>query len=174
MDWPDFFRGVFYSFLPKVCWRGWRPSSTVDFVRSAVLSGLLECAIGLYLLVVGFWHFLASRAQQLQPVDISEGTRLYLLGILSLEYIFHPLALIGIFLTAEGALRFSAAFLTDEVIPSLPIKLALLARARLDARRRSKLLGPEVPDRLEQLPGKTASCGSTLNNRKRDGGSRFP
>lgn len=154
MDWPDFFRGIYYSLLPKTYWRGWRPSSTVDFVRSAVLSGLVECATGLCLLAVGFLHFMASRAQQMQPADINAGTRLYFLVILGLEYVFHPLGLIGIFLAAEGALRFSAAFLTDEVIPSLPIKLALLARDRLDARRKAKLLGPEVPDLLEQLPGK--------------------
>jgi len=153
VDWQNFFQGIYYSLFPRDCWRWWRPSSTVDLVRSAILSGLLECAIGLCLLVVGFWHFLASRAQQLQPADASEGTRLYFLGILILEYVFHPVALIGIFLAAEGGLRFSAAFLTDEVVPSLPIKLALLLRGRLEASRKAKLRGPDVPDLLEELPG---------------------
>ena len=168
MDWPDFFRGIFYSFLPRVYWRGWRPSSTVDFVRSAVLSGLLECSVCLYFLIVGFWHFLASRAQQLQPVDISEGTRLYLLGILSLEYLFHPWTLIGIVFAGEGALRASAAFFTDEVIPSLPIRLIAFAQGRLEARRKAASGGPDIPDLFERVPAETCDVRISAQ-RSKDG-----
>lgn len=154
MNWPNFFRGIFYSFLPKAYWRGWRPSSTVDFVRSALVSGLLECAISACLLTLGYLHFLAVRTHQLQAAsNANEGTQLYFLVLLSFEYIFHPLALITIFLTAEGALRSWSAFFTDEVIPSLPIRLVVLIQDHLEAKRKSESLGPDIPDLLERLAG---------------------
>ncbi len=154
MNWPNFFRGIFYSFLPKAYWRGWRPSSTVDFVRSALVSGLLECAISACLLTLGYLHFLAVRTHQLQAAsNANEGTQLYFLVLLSFEYIFHPLALITIFLTAEGALRSWSAFFTDEVIPSLPIRLVVLIQDYREAKRKSESLGPDIPDLLERLAG---------------------
>ena len=154
MNWPNFFRGIFYSFLPKAYWRAWRPSSTVDFVRSALISGLLECAISLCLLILGYLHFLAASTHQLQAAsNANEGTQLYFLVLLSFEYIFHPLALTTLFLTAEGALRSWSAFFTDEVIPSLPIRLVVLIQEHRKAKRRSEQVGPDIPDLFERLAG---------------------
>lgn len=154
MNWPNFLRGIFYSFLPKAYWRAWRPSSTVDFVRSALVSGLLECAISLCLLILGYLHFLAIRTHQLRAAsEANEGTQLYFLVLLSFEYIFHPLSLIALFLTAEGALRSWSAFFTDEVIPSLPIQLIVVIQDRLEAKRKRESLGPDIPDLFERLAG---------------------
>ena len=151
MDWPNFFRGIFYSFLPKACWRGWRPSSTVDFVRSALVSALLECALSLCLLIVGYVHFLVIRTHQLQAAsDANEGTQLYLLVLLSFEYVLHPLSLIAIYVAAEGALRSWAAFFTDEVIPSLPMKVVVLIQDRVKAKKQEASTGPDVPDLFER------------------------
>jgi hypothetical protein len=155
MDWPNFFRGIFYSLLPKDSWRSWRPSSTVDFARSAMASGFLEFALFVSLLARDYLHFLAIRTQQMEAAtEANQTTQLYFFLLISIEYAFHPLSLILLVLSGEGVLRLSAAFLTDEVVPSLPIKLAFFVRDRLETRRKSKLLGPEVPDLLEQLPGK--------------------
>jgi hypothetical protein len=154
VNWPNFFRGIFYSFLPKVYWRGWRPSSTVDLVRSALVSGLLECAISACLLILGYLHFLTIRTHQLQAASAAnEGTQLYFLVLLSFEYMFHPLAMITIFLTAEGALRSWSAFFTDEAIPSLPIRLVVLIQDHLEAKRKRESLGPDIPDLFERVAG---------------------
>ena len=154
MDWRNFFRGIFFSLLPKDYWRSWRPSSTVDFARSAVASGLLECVGFLSLLVQGYFHFLAVRTQQLQAVDgANAGTQLYWLALLTFEYAFHPLSLLAICLAGEGALRSWAAFFTNEIIPSFPIKLAALAQDRLKARRMEKSMGPDIPDLFERPLG---------------------
>ena len=155
MDWPNFFRGIFYSLLPKDYWRSWRPSSTVDFARSAMASGFLESAVSFSLLGRDYLHFFAIRARQMEAAtEANQTTQLYFLLLVTIEYVFHPLSLILLVLSGEGVLRFAAAFISDEVVPSLPIKLVFFVRDRLEARRKSRLLGPEVPDLLEQLPGK--------------------
>jgi hypothetical protein len=142
VDWRNFFEGIFYSLLPKEYWRSWRPSSTVDFARSAITSGLIECGGFLYLLVYGYFHFLAVRTHQLQAVEgANEGTQLYFFSVLTVEYAFHPLSLLALCLSGEGALRSWAAFFTDEIVPSLPIKLAALTQAWLKMRRMEKSIG---------------------------------
>jgi hypothetical protein len=154
VDWRNFFEGIFYSLLPKEYWRSWRPTSTVDFARSAITSGLIECGGFLYLLVYGYFHFLAVRTHQLQPVEgANEGTQLYFFSVLTVEYAFHPLSLLALCLSGEGALRSWAAFFTDEIVPSLPIKLAALTQAWLKMRRMEKSIGPDIPDLFERPPG---------------------
>lgn len=154
MDWRNFFRGIFSSVLPKEYWRSWRPSSTVDFTRSALASGLLECAAFLYLLVHGYFRFLAGRAHQLQPLQsANEGTQLYWLVLLTIEYAFRPLSLLAIFLVGDGALRSWAAFITDEIVPSIPIRVVALAQGWLRARRLQKSMGPAIPDLFERSEG---------------------
>lgn len=169
MDWPNFFRGIFFSLLPKDCWRSWRPSSTVDFARSAVASGLLELSGFLYLLVHGYFHFLAVRAQQLQAVErTNEGTQLYWLALLTFEYLFHPLSLLAICLSGEGAVRAWAAFFTDEIFPSFPIKFAALANAWLEKRQTDKTRGSEISDLFERPQG--ADCDIRISSqRPKDG-----
>lgn len=150
----DFFSGIFFSLLPKNYWRSWRPSSTVVFVRSAIASGLLECAGSLYLLALGYFHFLAVRTQQLEAVRrTNESTQLYWLVLLTLEYAFHPLSLVAIGMAGEGALRSWAAFFTDEIVSSIPLRLAAAAQDWLNARQREKAIGPDIPDLFERPQG---------------------
>ena len=152
MDWPNFFLGIFYSLLPKNYWRSWRPSSTVDFARSAIASGVIECVGFLYLLIHGYFHFLVVRTHQLQGVEnTNEGTQLYVLVLLSIEYVFHPLSLICMGLMADGALRAWAAFLSDEILPSIPVRLVAWVQAWQQARQQKKTMGPEIPDLFERV-----------------------
>lgn len=151
MDWPNFFRGVFYSLLPRTWWGEWLPSSTVDFERSALLSGLLEFGIFLFLLVTGYFRFLVLRAHQLQAASgANEGTQLYFLVILSFEYSIHPLSLFAIFLAVEGAFRSWAAFFANEVVPSFPFRLAARVSTWRKKRMTNASLAPEIADHFER------------------------
>jgi len=119
-----------------------------------MVSGILECVCFLYLLMRGYLAFLVVRTQQMQAAAAAnQSTQLYFLVLATIEYAFHPLSLIFLALSGEGVVRAWAAFFAGEIVPSLPLKLTALAHDRLDARRQSKSLGPEVPDILEQLPG---------------------
>lgn len=152
MDWPNFFRGIFYSLLPKKLWGSWCPSSTVDFTQSALASGLLETAICVFLLIQGYIHFLFVRTHQMQAAaEANEGTQLYFMVIVSIEYVFHPLSLICIYLVGEGLLRSWAAFFTDEVLPSFPIKLVVVIRDRRNEKKQRALLGPPIADLFEPV-----------------------
>lgn len=154
MDWPNFFRGIFYSFLPKQCWGRWRPASTVDFARSALVSGLLECTVTAYLLIVRYFHFLLIRTHQMQAASAAnEGTQLYFLAVLSFEYVLHPLTMMGLFFVGEGVVRAWSAFSINEVIPTLPLRLVLLLQSWRAKRGREAGLGPELPDHVERSAG---------------------
>jgi hypothetical protein len=152
VDWPNFFLGILYSFLPRAYWGGWRPSSTVDFARSALVSGLVECVGSLYFLIDGYLHFLVVRTQQMSAVsDANEGTQFYLLAVLTFEYALHPLSLIGLCLAGEGAFRAWIAFFTDEATPSFLLRVAALVQHRRETKRREAALGPEIPDLFERI-----------------------
>ena len=154
MDWPNFLRGIFYSLLPKAWWGSWRPSSTVDFSRSAIISGLLECLGLLYFIGTGYLHFLSVRVHQMQSVSASnESTQFYFLVILTVEYAFHPFTLIALLLSAEGAVRAWAAFFTDEIIPSLALKVMAVVQERRVLAKREWELGPAIPDLFERIAG---------------------
>jgi hypothetical protein len=169
MDVLNFVYGIFYSFLPKPYWRRWRPSSTVDLVRSAILSGLMEFGVCLYLLVLGFCHFLLIRAQQLQgAADANAGTQMYFTALLAVEYVFHPLSMLGIVLAGEGALRMWAAYFTDEVVPSFLPRLFLLIEERRAAQKKEASFGPDIPDVFENIPGEASEL-RIYSQRPKDG-----
>lgn len=148
---PDFFLGIFYSLLPKDYWGSWRPASTVDFVRSALISGIVECGVGLYALWHGFPYFFARRAQEMkEAANANETTQAYFVGILLIEYAFHPLSLLCIGMAMDGAIRTWAA-LFDEVVPAFPIKLVSVVRQHLKSRQQAKI--PALPDLFERLQG---------------------
>lgn len=169
MDWPNFFRGILYSALPKSYWRSWLPSSTADFERSAIVSGLLECTVGFFLLILGYWHFLIVRTHQLQSVSgTNEGSQLYVMAVLTIEFAFHPSALLALCLAGEGALRAWAAFFTDEVVPSIPLRLIAFLQDRRRATRREESLGPELVDLVERYPDEE-DCLRIFSTRPKEG-----
>jgi hypothetical protein len=73
---------------------------------------------------------------------------------LSLEYlVFHPLALLQLYLAAEGFIRFVGGVAASEVVPSLPVVLFFKIRKYLQERRIRRDLKPllSIPDSLERL-----------------------
>jgi hypothetical protein len=112
----------------------------------------MECAVALFLVAIAFWHFLILRAHQLRPAaEANAGTQLYLLAILSVEYVFHPFSLIGLCFAGEGAVRAWAAYFTDEILPSVPIRLAAHLQRRREEKKRRAALGPALPDLVEHI-----------------------
>ena len=156
----NFLPGIVYSLFPKELRRSWQPLSNAELIRPSSVAGLLEMIGFLVLSVHRYAEFLVLRAHQLHPLAAAnEGTQLYMSGVLTVEYIFQPLSLVLIYFAAEGAARFGAAFLTDEVLPSLPFKLFAVALGWQKKSVREKSLGPMVPDRCEvQGDGLRIAC----------------
>ena len=146
----NFLRGIVYSLFPKELRRSWQPLSNAELIRPAAVAGLLEMIGFLAWSVHRYAQFLVLRAHQLHPLAAAnEGTQLYMSGVLTVEYVFQPLSLVLIYFAVEGAARFGAAFLTDEVLPSLPCKLFAVALGWRKKRVQEKSLGPMVPDQCE-------------------------
>jgi hypothetical protein len=108
--------------------------------------------------------FLIVRERQLTGVaDANQGTQLYFAGILTLEYLFHPLTVVLAYLAAEGLVRVLAVWIGEEILPSFPAKLASLIPVLWAREMEKRRAGVLVPDTLEQLDGsdgmiRIASC----------------
>src|SRR5262249_6986773 len=113
-----------------------------------------EIAVSLSILIHGYFRFIVVRTHQLQAAsDANESTQLYFLLLLTLEYAAHPLSLLAIYFTAEGALRSGAAFLTDEVVPSPPLSIAAHGSAWRKRKKEKAWRGPAIADHFERLQG---------------------
>jgi hypothetical protein len=81
-------------------------------------------------------------------------TQGWFVALLSIEYVvFHPLALLRLYLAAEGFIRFVGGIAASEVVPSLPVVLFFKMRKYLQERRIRRDLEPlvSIPDSLERL-----------------------
>ena len=95
MNWPNFVAGIFFSMLPKAYWRGWNYSSTTDFSRSTLVSGIVESLGSMWFVVARYKAFLLFRGYQLRFLAATnQGTQLYMTGVLTLEYLLQPLTII--------------------------------------------------------------------------------
>jgi hypothetical protein len=153
MDLRNFLWGIVYSVLPKEYWRalGFTPG---DLALCTEISGILESLCFAILLGHRYVGFLVLRTQQLHPLAAAnEGTQLYLWIVLTLEYLFHPAALILGYFGLEGAVRFASAFLTGEILPSLPFKVFALVLGRRKNKALNNSYGPVVPDECNRSSG---------------------
>jgi hypothetical protein len=82
---------------------------------------------------------------------ISRGAQ-FGMGYVSLvEYIFHPLSLLLIYFTLEGAVRFYAAGIVEEIVGTLPLHIVAWTQERVGQARAERALGPRLPDVVESV-----------------------
>jgi hypothetical protein len=82
---------------------------------------------------------------------ISRGAQFGMGFVSMVEYIFHPFSLLLIYFTLEGAVRFYAAAITEEIVGTLPLHLVAWAQERMGRARAERALGPRVPDLVESV-----------------------
>jgi len=70
-------------------------------------------------------------------------------AVAAAEYILHPLTLLLIYFIVEGAARFLAALVTEEITGPLPLYVVAWVEDRLSQTRAERALGPRVPDIVE-------------------------
>jgi len=153
------FLGIPASLLPDFYRQRWFLPTRINFTRSTIFSGLLECAIFGWIFLTGYMDFV--HLSNHVPVGVRS---LYGLGFVSLlDYLLRPLPLFNAFFAAEGFVRFAVAFLTGEPCGSAP--LALLARLHRGLAFLSDeiRLGPRISDEVQTAGGKAydlriASC----------------
>jgi hypothetical protein len=84
----------------------------------------------------------------------NQTTQVWFVGVLFVEYVlFHPLAMLLLYLAFEGMVRFVGGLCVSEVVPSLPVALIFRIKAGLASRNAKRRLEPlaKMPDVLEVL-----------------------
>lgn len=151
-------RDIALSFCPDSVRRVHRPVSPSRVLLAAVLTGPLQTLLFGKWFGSGYLAFLALRSRQLAPAveRMNQTTQGWFVAVLSIEYlIFHPLALLQLYLAAEGIIRFVGGIAASEAVPSLPVALFFKIRKYVHERRIRRDLEPllSIPDSLERLPG---------------------
>lgn len=159
----NFLAGVVLSLLPEGYRRWWHAASTVDFRRATMLSGLLQIVGCLFLLIHRYLNFFQQRVQEIGGAMIDAGHDVVLASrqlqfgmgtVVTLEYLIQPLTILLIYFGLEGVVRLGAAFITEELLPTLPLAVAVRVQERVARRQAERALGPRVADLVERGDGK--------------------
>ncbi len=127
----------------------------VNVQRGALFSGIVEfagCALLLWLRYPPYvQRRMAESAAALHPAlqadRLSQGTMTLASGGLSLfEYIIQPLSLLLLYFVIEGLGRVTAAVVTGEVLPTLPLQILAWGHRAAEGWKQERDLGPRVVD----------------------------
>jgi hypothetical protein len=154
------------SFLPKK-YRNGITSQEIP-ARGAVLGGVVEFATGAFLLLRGYSPFMQTQLASV-PLSVAveagkqggESAFMGLGSIFMLAYFAQPVSLALLFLVFEGGCRVIAAFLTGEVVGSLPFYFICLLHTRLGYWHRESQMGRRVPDQVQSTPGEGLQISSS-------------
>lgn len=159
----SFLIGIVLSLLPQKYRSWWEPASSVDFRRATMLSGGLQFSGCLFLLIHRYLTFFVQRVQELGGVateaghDTALASRTLQFGmgtVVTLEYLMKPLTLLLIYFGLEGLVRLGGAFITEELLPTLPLALAVRLQEKVQRRQAERALGPRLADLVERGGGK--------------------
>ncbi len=155
---------AFLSLLPRH-WRGsWSWRFQVDVVRGALISGLLEFAGCLAAYNTRYLLFFDRRIGEMTVQAMGKGAEEALestyvqfgMGFTTtLEYVIGPVSVLLMYFCIEGMVRFAAALISDEVVPTLPLQLLAYAQQRVSKAAAERALGPRVVDEVQPGDGNT-------------------
>ncbi len=152
------------SLLPKA-WRGrWAWRWEVDVVRGAMVCGLLELLGSLAVYGVRYLWFFDRRVGEMTVQAMGKGAEEGLASsyvqfgmgfVTTLDYMIRPVSMLLMYFCIEGLVRFAAALISDEVVPTLPLQLIALAQQRMSKAAAERALGPRVVDEAQPGDGNT-------------------
>ena len=144
------------AFCPATARNTHRPHSTSRVLLAATLTGLLQTLLCVWLLFSGYRALLALRLAKYGSAleRGNETTQAWFLIVFFIEYVlFHPLALLLLYLALEGCVRFVSGLCLSEIVPSLPVVLAFKATALIRHTQTQRKLAPlaAISDTFEVL-----------------------
>jgi len=150
------FAGVFLALLPPRYRR--RVMLDIDVQDSAVFSGVVQMFAGIGALIIRYPGFVESRMALVpESVSFQMAEKAGELGVMSMgliwlvDYMLNPLTLVIEYFVVEGVVRWVAALVTREVVPTLPLWLLALAHTKLDRWKAEHDMGPRVPDEVKRV-----------------------
>ena len=124
---------------------------------AAFTSGLAQFLICLALFIYRYISFarrevfggttVALKSMQAGGETALSGSGIFVL----LEYMIQPLTVVLAYFATEGVVRFVAAFVTGEVVPTLPLAAAAWLHQPISARRAEAAMGERVADLIESV-----------------------
>jgi len=154
----ELLRDVALSFCPASFRKIHRPASPSRVLLAAIVTGPLQTFLFIKGFLAGYLSFVALRAHQLQgPIQhMNQTTQAWLVAVLFIEYtLFRPWGLACLYLAFEGFIRFAGGIAASEVVPSLPVVLALKINAYVRGRRERRAVQDlaAIADSFEVLEG---------------------
>lgn len=162
-----FFVSMFVSLLPE----RYRRKCTWSYASSAsaVTSGAVELVVSLITVLYRYYLFANNRVfggnpdVMLKAAEQGGDTAIMASGLFVLmEYLIQPVSVLLVYFVIEGLARLSAAVVSGEVVPSLPLQLIAWAHGGLENKKRQRDLGPPVEDLVQPGHGDfalvVASC----------------
>ena len=156
----NLFLGMILSFLPKR-YRDRLPVSVeADLRHGAIASGLAVSLVGVAVFIFRYLSFIQYRVGDLGQRAIARGQEGLLANevvhfgkgaMAAAEYILNPLTLLLIYFIVEGAARFLAALVAEEITGTLLLYVVAWVEDRFSQARAERALGPRVPDIIESV-----------------------
>lgn len=110
-------------------------------------------------IIAGYKPFVMSQFAAIDPRAVTAGvessgeTAVMGLGlVIAVAYILRPLTVTLVYFFFEGAIRAIAAFVSNEIVGTLPLYVGLLISRTMSARVREFRLGPRVCDTVVAAP----------------------
>ncbi len=145
------------SLLPSRWRRGWGADYAVDLERGALVSGLMQAIGCLIAFCVRYILFLDARvgdmtmklvAKNAESVLDSTSIQFGMGFVTMLDYMVRPISLLLLYFTIEGVVRFTASFVSGEVMSTMPLHVVAWAGERYSQVAAERSLGPRVADEV--------------------------
>jgi hypothetical protein len=144
----ELLRDIALSFAPAELRRIYPPASTARLRDLALATGLLQSIVALFWLVLRGQIFMARQyARLVSDLPLDAGPVPFYVFLFS--YLLYPMSLVLIYFIAEGTVRWMAALINGEVVPSGPVALTwkIISMTRRHEEERRRETAP--PDKVE-------------------------
>lgn len=147
-----FISGKFASLLPERYRGGMEIGAS-----SALISGVMQLVLCLSVFIYRYALFAHNRlfgngTVALKAAEVGGETAVMGSGSFVLaEYIIQPLTLALAYLAFEGLVRASAALVTGEIVPTLPLATIGWLHGKIDKVRAEIAMGKRIPDEVESV-----------------------
>lgn len=147
-------RDFLLSFCPAKERQAWRPSSQLTVLRAAMWGGAAQFLLMALVLIAQFKHHFIARSQQMAPHmgGVNSTGEAVVTVLVVLEFLFHPLSFLLLYVALEGAVRFIGSLVTTEIAPSLLVFLFFKISDSMSRSISQRRTGPAVADAVERLP----------------------
>jgi hypothetical protein len=100
----SFLRDFLLSFCPAGVRQVWRPHSELTALRSALWSGMAQFLLIALVLIFELKEYFIARSHQLAPhiAGSNETGQAIITVMVAIEFLFHPLSLLLLYLALEG------------------------------------------------------------------------